>query len=153
MIERRRQGGLAANFYVFFPTLNFGSESAQLPDSSMTVGSGCSAAQRIDSWTEIVMATQRTGQQRLTIYIVDADHAFRESLMVLLESAGYAARTYSSYDEFLQHNWKSGNSWQSIELRLPEMSGATLLHAIEGHSGDPPLLVTVLRGGTVSIAC
>ena len=110
-------------------------------------------AQRIDLWTETVMATQRTGQERLTVYIVDSDHAFRESLMILLESAGYAARTYSTYEEFLQHNWKSGNSWQSMELRLPEMSGATLLHAIEDHSGDPPLLVTVLRGGAVSIAC
>ena len=72
---------------------------------------------------------------------------------MLLKSAGYAVRTYSTYDDFLQQNWKSGNSWQSMELRLPEMSGATLLQAIEGHSGEPPLLVTVQRGGVVSGTC
>ena len=99
------------------------------------------------------MATQRTGSQRLMVYIVDADRAFRESLTVLLRSAGYVVRTYCSYDDFLQHNWKSENSWQSMELRLPEMSGATLLHAIEEHSGEPPLLVTVLRSDAVSSAC
>lgn len=99
------------------------------------------------------MASQRTRQNRCTVYIVDSDHAFSESLTVLLKSAGYAVRTYSTYDDFLQHNWKSGNSWQSMELRLPEMSGATLLQAIEGHSGEPPLLVTVQRGGAVSGAC
>jgi two-component system response regulator FixJ len=99
------------------------------------------------------MATQQTGSERHTIYIVDSDRAFRESLIVLLKSAGYAARTYCSYDDFLQQNWKSGSSWQSMELRLPEMSGATLLHAIEEHSGEPPLLVTVLRGGVVYGSC
>jgi len=107
----------------------------------------------IDSWAETVMAKQLTGREHRTVYIVDSDRAFRESLTVLLQSAGYAARTYSTYDDFLLHNWKSGNSWQSMELRLPEMSGATLLHAIEGHSGEPPLLVTVLRGGAVPVAC
>lgn len=114
------------------------------------MGSGYSC---IDFWTEIAMAMQQARPERHTVYIVDSDRAFRESLAVLLQSAGYAARTYCTYDDFLRQNWKSEKSWKSMELRLPEMSGATLLHAIEEHSGDPPLLVTVLRGGAGSIIC
>ncbi|HYD48850.1 MAG TPA: response regulator [Terriglobales bacterium] len=76
-----------------------------------------------------------------TIFVVDDDAAFRDSLRWLLEPLGYAVETYSSAREFLD-GYKSGRcGCLVVDLRMPEMSGLELQEELNRRSIDLPVIV------------
>jgi two-component system response regulator FixJ len=91
------------------------------------------------------------------VHVVDDDDAVRDSLTLLLESAGLTAHTYSSPTQLLESPPKPPGCILT-DVRMPEMDGLTLQrHLAEsgvrlpvivmtGHA-DVPLAVDALKGG------
>lgn len=94
------------------------------------------------------------------VYVVDDHPAVRDSLQVLLGSAGYTTLVYSCAKEFLAALDPERHGCLLLDLRLPDMSGIdvqkklTELGAqlrtimISGH-GDVPLAVKAMKAGAV----
>jgi two-component system response regulator FixJ len=94
-----------------------------------------------------------------TIHVVDDDDAMRESLVALLEDAGYDARAYASAEQLLARRRLEPGCVVS-DIRMPGMDGLTLLRTlraegrelplilITGH-GDVPLAVAAMKAGAV----
>lgn len=94
-----------------------------------------------------------------TIFIVEDDSDARESLRVLLESAGYAVRDYGSAKEFLADDITTGDCLIA-DIRMPGMSGLELqedlvkreiplpIIIVTGH-GDIRLAVRAMKAGAV----
>lgn len=91
------------------------------------------------------------------VHVVDDDDAVRDSLTLLLESAGFAVRTYSSATALLAA-LPEATGCILTDVRMPEIDGLTLQrHLAEagvrlpvivmtGH-GDVPIAVEALKAG------
>jgi two-component system, LuxR family, response regulator FixJ len=94
------------------------------------------------------------------IHVVDDDKAMRDSLVMLLEDAGYRVRAYASAEELLALNALSQSGCIVSDVRMPGMDGLALLRRlradrvmlplvlITGH-GDIPLAVAAMKAGAV----
>jgi two-component system, LuxR family, response regulator FixJ len=97
---------------------------------------------------------------RRVIHVVEDDQPMRDSLVDLLEEAGYKARAYASAEEFLARGAAAEPGCVVSDLRMPGLDGMTLLRRlravgsglplilITGH-GDVPMAVTAMRAGAV----
>jgi two-component system, LuxR family, response regulator FixJ len=95
-----------------------------------------------------------------SVFIVDDDPDIRDSLKMLLESAGYAAEAYESAASFLASNAPNTVGCLIVDVHMPEMNGMalqkelstrrSLLHVIvmTGH-GDIPIAVDAMKAGAV----
>ena len=98
--------------------------------------------------------------QERQILIVDDDHDVRDSLRVLLESAGYAVRQHTSALNVLSDPALSEGLCLIADIRMPEMDGLQLQEelnrrkiplpviVVTGH-GDVPLAVRAMRAGAI----
>ncbi len=94
------------------------------------------------------------------IYVVDDDPAVRESLDLLLESAGHSVRTFSSSHDFLAEAASLERGCMIVDLVMPKLDGLELQRVlaerdldfpvivITGH-GDIPTAVRAIRAGAV----
>jgi two-component system response regulator FixJ len=92
-----------------------------------------------------------------TVYIVDDDAAVRDSLRMMLESAGYTVRGYDAARSFLS-DADLERGCLVVDIRMPGMSGLELQEElarrnialpviiITGH-GDVPLAVRAMTAG------
>ena len=92
------------------------------------------------------------------VFVVDDDPAVRESLEVLLQSAGLASRAYSNAQEFLDERPGDIIGCLIVDIRMPGLSGLELqeelnrrgsrlpLIILTGH-GDVPAAVQALKAG------
>jgi two-component system response regulator FixJ len=75
-----------------------------------------------------------------TVHIIEDDPAVRESLALLLNSAGLTTRIYTSAREFLDaHPIPSG--CMISDIRMPEMSGLELLEEMKNRRIQLPAIV------------
>lgn len=94
-----------------------------------------------------------------TVFIVDDDHDFRDSMQWLLESEGLDVVSFASAEAFLeQYDGRAG--CMLLDVRMPEINGLALqqilderdIHlpiiVISGH-GDIPMAVTAIRNGAL----
>jgi two-component system response regulator FixJ len=89
--------------------------------------------------------------------VIDDDEAMRESLSFLLDTAGYAARSYESAVQFLAAA-SEAHGCIVTDVRMPDMNGLELVRrlrergsttpviVITGH-GDVPLAVEAMKAG------
>ncbi len=94
------------------------------------------------------------------VHVIDDDEAVRESMSFLLDTAGFAARTYESAVEFLARIETLEDGCIVTDVRMPELSGLDLVRrlnalgmrmpviVITGH-GDVPLAVEAMKSGVV----
>jgi two-component system, LuxR family, response regulator FixJ len=92
------------------------------------------------------------------VHVIDDDDAVRQSLMFLLKTAGYDARTYESASTFLDQLPQLKTGCIVTDVRMPGMSGLDLLRRLKelqiaapviiitGH-GDVPLAVEAMKSG------
>jgi two-component system, LuxR family, response regulator FixJ len=92
------------------------------------------------------------------VYIVDDDEAVRDSLDLLLSSAGFDTLTFANAEAFLAYSRGDGRACVLSDIRMPGMSGIDLLEnlrrqergcpvvLITGH-GDVPLAVDAMKRG------
>ena len=96
------------------------------------------------------------------VFVVDDDVSVRESLELLIRSAGWEAETYPCAEEFLARQQMSQPSCLVLDIRLPDINGLDLQerfskkHAsmpivfITGH-GDVPMTVRAMKAGAVEV--
>jgi two-component system response regulator FixJ len=92
------------------------------------------------------------------VHVVDDDEAVRDSLSLLLESAGFSVRTYDSAAAFLNALPNLGTGCVLTDVRMPELDGLALQRRLvelgvrlpvivmTGH-GDVPIAVEALKAG------
>lgn len=98
--------------------------------------------------------------QTPTVHVVDDDDAVRDSLEILLQTAGFEVATYPSGDAFLERIPARPDGCLLIDVRMPGRGGLEVqeeLRArnvtlpvviITGH-GDVPLAVRAMKGGAI----
>jgi two-component system response regulator FixJ len=96
----------------------------------------------------------------ILVHVIDDDEAMRESLSFLLDTAGFAARTYESAVAFLDQAHDLAPGCIVTDVRMPEMNGLELVRrlkergvglpviVITGH-GDVPLAVEAMKAGVI----
>lgn len=92
------------------------------------------------------------------VHVVDDDASVRDSLAVLLESAGYAVRAYDSAAALLQAALQNPVGCVLTDIQMPELNGLELQRrmaelgiplpviVMTGH-GDVPIAVEALKAG------
>lgn len=76
-----------------------------------------------------------------TIFILDDDDAVRDSLSMLIESAGYKAETFASCREFLARSPFPPHVCLLLDIHMPEMSGLQLQDEMARRGLKLPVIV------------
>ncbi len=93
------------------------------------------------------------------VFVVDDDISVRESLELLLETAGWKSETFKSAEEFLSRPRTPAASCLVLDVSLPDLNGLDLQERvvdradmpiifITGH-GDIPMSVKAMKAGAV----
>jgi FixJ family two-component response regulator len=93
------------------------------------------------------------------VFVVDDDVSVRESLELLIRTAGWCVETFASAQEFLSNPRPTGPSCLVLDVSLPGLSGLELQEQlaertdipiifITGH-GDVPMTVQAMKAGAV----
>jgi FixJ family two-component response regulator len=93
------------------------------------------------------------------VFIVDDDISVRESLELLIRSAGWKPETFASAQEFLRRSRSQAASCLVLDVALPDLNGLELQQRvadrvdmpiifITGH-GDVPMSVRAMKAGAV----
>ena len=94
------------------------------------------------------------------IHVVEDDQPMRESLVMLLEEAGYKVSAYATAEDLLARAAAIEGNCVVSDVRMPGMDGLTLLRRlrsegsalplilITGH-GDVPMAVAAMKAGAV----
>ena len=93
------------------------------------------------------------------IFVVDDDISVRESLELLLETAGWRAETFASAEEFLSRPRTLAPSCLVLDVSLPDLNGLDLQKRIADRidmpiifitgRGDIPMSVKAMKAGAV----
>jgi FixJ family two-component response regulator len=96
-----------------------------------------------------------------TVFVVDDDPSIRESLSLLLSSAGYGVKPFASAKEFIEsERGTPGSACLVLDVKMPGLSGLDLqkelksrnyllpIIFITGH-GDIPMSVQAMKKGAV----
>ena len=81
-----------------------------------------------------------------TIFILDDDEAARDSLKVLLESAGLSVETYESGRAFLDAFDPRREGCLLLDLRMPHMSGMEVQEALAARGSTLPIIMVTGHG-------
>jgi FixJ family two-component response regulator len=94
------------------------------------------------------------------VFVVDDDISIRESLELLIQSAGWQAETFASAQEFLARPRPGTPSCLVLDVSLPDLNGLDLqkrlgadrmdlpIIFITGH-GDVPMTVKAMKAGAI----
>lgn len=83
----------------------------------------------------------RSGYQpQLLSVVVDDDESVRESLPDLLREFGFAARAFSSANEFLSSGCVDETSCLILDIAMPGMSGPELQQELKHRGQDIPII-------------
>jgi FixJ family two-component response regulator len=93
------------------------------------------------------------------VFVVDDDISVRESLELLILSAGWRPETFASAEEFLERSRFDGPSCLVLDVALPDLNGLDLQKRIVDRSdmpiifitgyGDVPTTVRAMKAGAV----
>jgi FixJ family two-component response regulator len=75
-----------------------------------------------------------------TVFIVDDDVSVRESLELLIGSAGWKAEAFASAQEFLRHPPPASSSCLILDVNLPDLSGLELQQRVVADRSDMPII-------------
>ncbi len=77
-----------------------------------------------------------------TITVIDDDDAVRDSMLTLLESYGYAVKSYASANDFLARSTGAADCLL-VDHHMPGMTGLNLLEHLRAKGdGTPALMIT-----------
>jgi FixJ family two-component response regulator len=82
---------------------------------------------------------------RPIVFVVDDDRSVRESLQLLIESAGWASEMFGSAREFLSQPRGSGPSCVVLDFYLPDINGCDVQRLLT-HRADLPIIFISGRG-------
>jgi FixJ family two-component response regulator len=94
--------------------------------------------------------THRGGKERPLLSVVDDDESVRESLPDLLREFGFAARAFSSAEEFLSSGCVAQTTCLILDIAMPGMSGPELSQDLKRRGQEIPIIfITGQRDETV----
>jgi FixJ family two-component response regulator len=76
-----------------------------------------------------------------TVFVIDDDVSVRESLELLIRSAGWCPETFASADGFLSRPRADGPTCLLLDVSLPDLNGLELQRRIADHWRDLPIIV------------
>jgi len=74
------------------------------------------------------------------VFVVDNEISVRESLAMLIQSAGWQSRIFASANEFLAHQKSAGPSCLILDVTLPDLNGLELQERISTERCDLPII-------------
>jgi FixJ family two-component response regulator len=74
------------------------------------------------------------------VYIVDDDISVRESLELMIISAGWQPQTFATAQEFLSHPRIFGPNCLILDVNLPDLNGLELQQRIAADHADMPII-------------
>jgi FixJ family two-component response regulator len=104
--------------------------------------------------------TGRSSARTPVVFVVDDDVSVRESLELLIETAGWQVETFASAHDFLDRPRALGPSCLILDVSLPDLNGLVLQERlaversempivfITGH-GDVPMTVQAMKAGAL----
>ena len=93
---------------------------------------------------------ERGAAERLLVSVVDDDESVRESLPDLLGEFGFAARAFSSAEEFLASDCFDQTRCLILDVAMPGMSGPELQRELKLRRREIPIVfITAQREETV----
>jgi RNA polymerase sigma factor (sigma-70 family) len=81
-----------------------------------------------------------------TVFVVDDDHAVRDSLVTLLELRGFATRGYESAEQFLERYRPEWPGCLVLDLRLGGMTGLELQAELVRRGIALPVVIVTAHG-------
>src|SRR5262245_24159878 len=101
----------------------------------------------------------RTMQATPVVFVVDDDISVRESLELLISSAGWRSETFASAQEFLSRPRATVPCCLVLDVRIPGLSGLELQQQLAARTdmpiifitgfGDVPMTVRAMKAGAV----
>lgn len=76
-----------------------------------------------------------------TIFVIDDDEAVRDSLALLLESAGYKVEAFATGRRFLERSPSLPFGCALLDVRMPEIDGLALQSELGARGIDLPVIV------------
>jgi len=103
-----------------------------------------------------------TGEPAPVVFVVDDDISVRESLELLIRSAGWRVETFATAQGFLARPRLLAPSCLVLDVRLPDLSGLDLQNRIAAERidmpiifitgyGDVPMTVRAMKAGAVEV--
>jgi FixJ family two-component response regulator len=80
------------------------------------------------------------------VFVVDDDISVRESLELLIQSAGWRPRTFASAQEFLDHSHTQAPGCVVLDVSLPDLNGLELQQRIASDRNDLPIIFLTGHG-------
>ena len=80
------------------------------------------------------------GHERPLLSVVDDDESIRESLPGLIKEFGFAARAFSSAEEFLSSGAVAETSCLILDVAMPGMSGPELQQELKRRGDEVPVI-------------
>lgn len=88
--------------------------------------------------------------ERLLISVVDDDPSVRKSLPDLLRHFGFAARDFSSAEEFLESGYVNQTRCLILDIAMPRMTGPELQQELKNRGKEIPIIfITGLGDETI----
>ena len=108
------------------------------------------ATKKLAHSSVIVSYQERSAIEHLLVSIIDDDESVRESLPDLLREFGFAARTFSSAEEFLASDFIEQTKCLLLDITMAGMSGPDLQQELKRRRQEIPIVfITAQRGETV----
>lgn len=86
-----------------------------------------------------------------TVYVIDDDPAVLGSLQFLLETDGFAVRTFRNATALLNASGAPGADCYVIDYKMPDINGIELAGRLRQFDGDTPvILITGYPDGNIS---
>jgi len=84
-------------------------------------------------------------EEKATVYVVEPDDAVRDSIQLLIETAGLAARSFASAASFLRTVPFPNNGCVLIAQNLPDMTGLEVVEGLRRRGLGLPAIVMTFR--------
>jgi FixJ family two-component response regulator len=86
--------------------------------------------------------TPLVSRETPVVFVVDDDISVRESLELLILSAGWQPETFASAEDFLARSRVDGPSCLILDVALPDLNGLDLQKRIADRTGMPIIFIT-----------
>jgi FixJ family two-component response regulator len=95
---------------------------------------------RMPHYPVMTSVKDKSGNQRPLLSVVDDDESIRESLPDLIKEFGFAARAFSSAEDFLSSGSVGETSCLILDIAMPGMSGPELYEELKRRGEKIPVI-------------